>query len=120
MDGSWQLWTLPDGRLKVVFKGHLTEERGDAAAAKFESALAEGPRALVWDVTEMSGYDRTARLALQKALLAHRDNIQSLTIVGGDSYLNFAAKTIGLAVGIPVDIETMDEHELRRRLTTKT
>jgi hypothetical protein len=95
-------WTLDpnESALRIAFTGHLSAEEGRLSAAEFRGALKAGPRAIVWDVRRMTGYDGFARTAWQHALWDVRQNIRGITVIGGSSFVRVGAWTIALFLGV--------------------
>lgn len=97
-------WTLDReaDRLICTFRGRLTAAEGEASAALVAAELTSSPLHLVFDLTDMQGYESGARAAWQRSLWPLRDRILSLEVVGGNAVVRMGANVLGLALGVPV------------------
>jgi len=80
----------------VELTGHLTLEAVEAALSPLHDGLADGV-SLVFDCTEMTGYDRAARSRFVEWHGAHRDRIARVAIVTDRTLWHVAVTAMSLA-----------------------
>ncbi|MDP3274422.1 MAG: hypothetical protein Q8Q09_04455 [Deltaproteobacteria bacterium] len=98
-----------DMELLFVFRGKLTSEEGAQSAKAVTDALTIAPRRICWDLRSMDGYDSDARKAWQSAIVPLRHRITAIRVVGGTKLARMGAAALGLALGVNVSFEEIDE-----------
>lgn len=97
-------WEVRHGRspeeIVVVFRGHVDEETGTAAALAVVRALPDGEFHLVFDVVDVSAYQARARHAWQRELWPLRKRILSITVISNSALTSMGARVFSLAMGI--------------------
>jgi hypothetical protein len=97
----WTLrWTEDGETLIATFRGRLSGRDGAASAAAFATELSRGPARVIWNLTEMTGYEAGARVAWQRALWPVRHHIRSIEVVGGGPIVRVGAVTLTMALGL--------------------
>lgn len=98
---SWSLRRTKDAAtLVATFRGKLSEAEGKAFAAAFAEELTWAPAHIIWNLTEMTGYEAAARVAWQEALLPLKQRIRSLEVVGGSPLVRVGAVTLAMVLGV--------------------
>lgn len=94
-------------RLVARFDGFLSAEAGQASAVAFAELLRDVPAgtAVVFDVSDMSGYASRARKSWQVELTPLRRRIGSIHMLGGNALVRMGGATLGMLLGIPVTHE---------------
>jgi hypothetical protein len=88
----------------AVFRGHLDAAQGLASAIEFAASLQERGKAVaVFDVRDMSGYDREARLAWQHEVGRERHRIAKIVMVGGSRMVRMGGSVLAMALGVPIE-----------------
>ena len=97
----WSLRRTKDGATVIAtFRGKLGESEGRTFAASFAEELSWAPAHIIWNLTEMTGYEAAARVAWQDALLPLRHRIRSLEVVGGGPLVRVGAVTLAMVLGV--------------------
>ena len=97
----WSLRRTKDGATVIAtFRGKLGESEGRTFAASFAEELSWAPAHIIWNLTEMTGYEAAARVAWQEALLPLRHRIRSLEVVGGGPLVRVGAVTLAMVLGV--------------------
>jgi hypothetical protein len=102
----WRIRTSDDTSITVEFDGRLDVVGGQDSATALARELEKGPRAVVWDVRKMTGYDSEARVAWRKTLWPLRENISSVRLIGGGPLIRVGALTLAGLLGLTI---TLDE-----------
>jgi hypothetical protein len=112
---GWKVLPSSDGHpvVTAVFDGHLTAEEGIASAAAFKAAFGGEPLAVVWDVTDMIGFESGARGAWAETVWPLRGQISRLSIVGARGMVRIGATFLALMLGKPY--EFVEAGEAARR-----
>lgn len=91
---------------EAVFVGHLSAKDGRESAEAFAKELSKLEVAdVIFDVREMTGYDREARMAWQIKLTPLRERIIGIRIVGGNAIVKMGASVLALALGVELSFE---------------
>ena len=107
---EWKVWKDDAGWVRARFTGKLTTSGGSDSADEFLAVLGQDAAPVVFDISEMDGYESGARSAWQQALWPHRRKIQSITLVGGNAITRMGGQILGLALGVAVtSIKSTDE-----------
>lgn len=78
--------------------------------------IARAPAHVVWNLTEMTGYDAAARVSWQHALWPLRHRIHGIEVVGGNPVVRIGAVTLTMVLGIEARfVETARASHTERR-----
>ncbi len=95
--------TAEPERLFIAFTGRLSADESRKAINAVCDCLDETPRHVVWDLTDMTGYDPLARVVWQSELVPRRKRLLSLSVQGGSAFVRMGAVAIAFALGIPLE-----------------
>jgi hypothetical protein len=100
---GWKVIAPTEGHpvVTTVFAGHLGGDEGAASAAAFRAAFSGAPLSVVWDVSDMTGFDAAARSAWAEAVWPIRSQIARLDIVGAQGVVRIGATFLALLLGKP-------------------
>jgi len=103
---AWEIETDVRGRtVKATFVGHLDTSAGAESAHAFAKKIRELDLVdVVFDVRQMTGYDRGARVAWQASLVPLKERVLGIEVVGGNSLIRMGASVLALAAGIPIKV----------------
>lgn len=93
---------IHDGTVVMTFRGRLSANAARESVNALIQWLEEEPLHVVWDISEMSGYDPLARVIWQAELLPRRKRVLSLAVRGGSAFVKLGAVAIAVALGIPL------------------
>jgi len=102
---GWKVTPPSDGNpvVEVVFDGHLTAEEGADSAAAFRAAFGREPLEVVWDVSNMAGFDARARTIWAETVWPLRRRVSRLRIVGARGVIRVGATFLALLLGKPYE-----------------
>lgn len=98
--------------LSFTFPQVLDKKSADAAIKAWDHEFALQPSRvdLIWDCTDMNDYDPVARMNWQKALTAHKGQINTIYLISDSAMIRAAAKIFSLFVGVSIKpVKCMDE-----------
>lgn len=97
----WALRRTKDGTtLIATFRGRLGGRDGQLSAECFAAEIARRPAHVIWNLTEMIGYEAAARVAWQRALWPVRHLIRGIDVVGGSPLVRVGAVTLTMVLGV--------------------
>lgn len=99
---AWSTTVDTDGNIRVRIEGYLDAEDGAESVASIVDLLGDRPRDLVFEVAQMTGYRRGARVAWQNAMLQHRGQIRRFVVVGGSSVVRMGFSVVAMSLGVPL------------------
>jgi len=118
---TWQIQSPSAGVVIMTFDGRLSAEDGRGSATAFIERCKAERIDIVWDVSNMRGYDSEARRAWQDALLPHRHRFRTITVIGGTALVRMGASAVALMLGMTCGfVKTRAEYDrmqARRRPT---
>ena len=83
----------------------MAAQEGIKSAEAFCAALRSHEAVpVVFDIREMTGYDREARVAWQEHLYPMRDRILCIEVRGGNSLVKMGASVLALALGVRMKV----------------
>ena len=103
--GHGPAWTahIDGDDVTFRFEGFLDKVEGRRSARRMAHLLAERPRHVTFQVSDMDGYANEARREWIRSLSPLRRRILSIHCHGGNVFVRLGARTLGMALGIHVE-----------------
>jgi hypothetical protein len=99
---SWEV-VVEETTVTATFVGHLSADEGRKSALAFAEELQKHELVdVVFDVTNMEGYDRGARTQWQLIVHPHRDRILGIHLIGGSRIIRMGASVLAMVLGVPL------------------
>lgn len=100
-------WITKNGKnyLEFTFEGHLSESMADQAIVQWKYELKsrpEGRTDIIYQCTNMTGFDTGARRNWQNAMSELRDQLGEIWIVSENIFILTAARTMGVLTGFNI------------------
>ena len=99
-------WQTIEGQpcLFVDFEGHLDREGAQERLEAIDAALAEreGPIVMIWEASEMSGYDKDARTLWQEHLVRTKPRLKAIHLVTNSFVIRMGASVVSMFMRYPI------------------
>lgn len=93
--------------IQFDFMGHLDAMGAQKAIAQWKGRMKNGVRNnLIYNCTEMTGFDTEARRSWQSTMISLKGQIGSIWIISSNVLILGAAKTMGLLTGFAIKVAT--------------
>jgi len=101
-------WIKKSGKdcLKFTFSDKLNIEDANLAIKKWKKAFAEKPQEkiiIIWECSEMSGYDNEARIQWQKTLRETENQIASIWLITTSNIIKLGAAVMSLFISLKIN-----------------